>query len=81
MNIELFVKFGFWLIVDDFDYNFMMIFRYVCDINKSGVFCFFEKRFVIVIFKKFGWLYVGIIGSKNNIMYVRKKRFCFGNGC
>ena len=80
--IELFVKFGSRPAVDNFDQNFTISFKYVCEPSdeQNDTSCMLEKASVSVVPSKPGRLFVGLVGNRNSTKNSRKRRSCFGHG-
>ena len=84
VKVELFVKFGLRPTTDDFDQNFTISFKYICALGKeeNETSCSFAKSSVSVVPTSPGFLFVGIIASKNSSQHARERRSitCFGHG-
>ncbi|XP_022808986.1 polycystic kidney disease protein 1-like 2 [Stylophora pistillata] len=84
IQIKLFIKFGKRPTIDDFDFNFTLIFTSTCD-NQTDVNSTCQRsvrdKSVTVIPSKSGFLYAGVLfeSPKNESQHSRQRRSCFGH--
>ena len=84
--VEVFVKFGSRPAIDNFDHNFTVTFKSMCQNQTDGeqneMSCLPDESSMTVVPPKPGLLYVGILflGAKNNSEHSRQRRSCFGHG-